>query len=103
MRPSTFVKQPWEERILIFDLTEAMATGDTIDTITGVTVSSAGVDYTATMVGATAKDATNTKVTAVIKGGSDGTVYWVRVRVVAASGDKIEDDLKLIIKKVGDV
>lgn len=101
MIPSTFVKQPWEERILQFDLTDAMATGDTIDTIVSVTVTLAGVDQAA-MVGTTAKDSTNTKVLATIKGGTAGNVYWVRVRVQTASGDKIEDDLKLLVKQLGD-
>lgn len=103
MRPSTFIKQPWEERILQFDLTEAMAEGDTIDTVTGVTVSLAGVDQSGTMVGTVTTDATRKIVLATIKAGTDALVYWIRVRVVTASGDKIEDDLKLLVKKIGDV
>lgn len=100
MIPTYFVKQPWEERYCIFDLSDTLAEGDTVDTIDSVKVLLAGVDQAA-MVGATAVDATRTKVTAIIKGGTAGQTYWVRVRVIAASGDKIEDDLKLLVKDLG--
>lgn len=102
MQPSYFVKQPWEQRNLVFDLTDAMAVGDTIDTIDSVTVWLGTEDKSTDMVhGTPAKDATNTKVIAAIKGGTAGSTYWVRVRVITASNDKIEDDLKLLIKSLG--
>jgi hypothetical protein len=102
MIPTYFVKQPWEERYCVFDLDDTLITGDTIDNISGITVWDGAVDMSATMVGVTAVDAiTRRKVTAIIKGGTAGKTYWIRIRVVAASGDKVEDDLKLICKEFG--
>jgi hypothetical protein len=102
MIPSSFVKQPWEWRNLIFDLSDAMATGDTIDSIDSVTVWYGTEDKTADMLhGTPAVDTARTKASAIIKGGTTGYSYWVRIRVITAAGDKIEDDLKLLVKALG--
>lgn len=102
MIPSKFVKQPWEERNLQFDFTDALLTDDLINTVTGVyVIDSLGVDKTATMLGSTTLDVGRKKVVANIKGGDDGKYYWVRIRIATVSGDKIEDDLKLLVKQIG--
>jgi hypothetical protein len=104
MIPTKFTKQPWEERNLQFDFSDALLTGDLINDTTGTAVydsSATPVDKSSTMLGTVSIDATRTKVIVNVKGGTDGAYYWVRVRVSTVGGDKIEDDLKLVVKQLG--
>lgn len=100
MEPSIWTKQTWEERLLEFDATDALATGDTLASVSGITVWEGATDKTATMFSGPAS-ITGNKVYAKIIGGEDGHSYWVRVRLLTTNGDKIEDDLRLLVRNVG--
>jgi len=100
MEPAVWTKQVWDERLLEFDATDALATGDTVASVSGVTVWEGTTEKTLTMFSGPASIVAN-KVYAKIIGGEDGHSYWVRVRLITTNGDKIEDDLRLLVRNVG--
>jgi len=100
MEPSIWTKQTYEERLLEFDATDALATGDSLLSVVGITVWEGTTDKSATMVDG-APSMLGNKAYAKIIGGEDGHSYWVRVRLLTANGDKIEDDLRLLVRNVG--
>lgn len=100
MDPAIWTKQDWEERILEFDAAPSLATGDTVASISGVTVWEGTTDKTITMLSGAASLVGN-KVYAKIIAGTNGHTYSVRVRVVTTNGDKIEDDLKVLVRNIG--
>jgi hypothetical protein len=102
MEPAIWTKQTWDERLLEFDATDALATGDSVKagSVVDVTVWEGITDMTATMFVGPASIVGN-KVYAKIIGGTDTHSYWVRIRVLTTNGDKIEDDLRLLVRNVG--
>ena len=100
MEPITWTKQVWEERLLGFDATYSLATGDALASVSGITVWEGVTDKSATMVDG-APSLVGNKAYAKIIGGTDGHSYYVRVRLITANGDKIEDDLRLLVRNVG--
>jgi len=71
MEPSIWTKQVWDERLLEFDAADALATGDTVASVSGVTVWEGVTDRTLTMFSGPASISGN-KVYAKIIGGEDG-------------------------------
>jgi len=100
MEPSIWTKQTYEERLLEFDAVDALATGDSIDSVVDITVWEGSTDKTLTMFVGPATFS-GTKVYAKIIGGTDRHSYWVRVRLLTTNGDKIEDDLRLLVRNGG--
>jgi len=100
MEPAIWTKQDWEERLLEFDAADSLATGDSVSSIVGITVWEGTTDKSATMLSG-APSLVGNKAYAKIIGGVDGHSYWVRIRLLTAAGDKIEDDLRLLIRNVG--
>ena len=100
MEPSIWTKQAYEERLLEFDAEDALADGDSVDSVVGVTVWEGTTDKTGTMFSGPASIIGN-KVYAKIIGGEAGHSYWVRVRILTTNGDKIEDDIRLLVRNVG--
>lgn len=100
MEPMTWTKQVWEERLLEFDATNSLATGDALASVSGITVWEGTTDKSATMVDG-APSLVGNKAYAKIIGGTDGHSYYIRVRLITANGDKIEDDLRLLVRNVG--
>jgi len=100
MEPGIFIKQPWEQRKLEFDFTDTLATGDTLASVSGVTVWEGTTDKSATMVSG-APTLSGNSVFAVIIAGTEGTSYWIRVRAITTNGDLVEDDLRLLVRNVG--
>jgi hypothetical protein len=100
MEPATWTKQPWEERLLEFDAASSLATGDALVSISGITVWEGTTDKSLTMISGAPSLIGNKAYVRVI-GGTDGHSYWVRIRLVTANGDKIEDDLRLLVRNVG--
>lgn len=100
MDPAIWTKQSWEERKVPFDVTDSLAPGDSLASISGITVWEGTTDKSATMVSGVPTFSGN-KAYAVIVGGTDGHTYWVRVRLLTTLGDKIEDDLKLLVRDIG--
>lgn len=95
MNPSIFRKQPWEIRRLKFDITDSLASGDSLVSINsiacflGTTEATGMITNTAT---------TGNYALADVSGGVDGNDYIVRVRVLTTNGDQIEDELSLIVR-----
>lgn len=100
MEPATWTKQPWEERLVEFDATESLATGDSLASISGITVWEGTTEKTLTMISGVPSIIGN-KAYARLIGGTDGHSYWVRIRLVTTAADKIEDDLRLLVRNVG--
>lgn len=99
MEPSIWTKQDWEERLLEFDATSSLATGDSVSSISGITVWEGTTEKTTTML--RTSSLTGNKAYARIYGGVDGHSYWVRVRLITTNGDSIEDDLRLLVRNIG--
>ena len=96
MKPSNFTKQPWEERQLEFDVSNSLATGDTVLSVSSITVLLGDVAQ-ASMVSGNSSLIGN-KVYQKIIGGVNGYNYTIRVRVATTNGDKIEDDLIMLVR-----
>src|SRR4030042_1545919 len=100
IEPSIWTKQAYEERLLEFDATDALATGDSVASIVSITVWEGITDRSATMVdGAPFLD--GNKAYAKIIAGEDGHSYWIRIRLLTVNGDTIEEDLRLLVRNIG--
>lgn len=96
MNPSTFIKQPWEERQLEFDITNALATGDSLASVTSVTVLFNGASQTDMVSGNPV--IVGNKVYQKVISGVNNLDYTIRVRVVTTNGDKIEDEVTMKVR-----
>jgi len=98
MNPSICKKQPWDERQLEFDVSNALASGDTLSaSLTPVVEVLLGDVVQAGMVSGTVAKQGN-KVYAKIVGGTNRVDYTVRVRVITTNGDKIEDEIIMQVR-----
>lgn len=100
MEPFIWTKQPFEERTLEFDVANALATGDSLASISGITIWEGTMEKTLTMLSGT-PSIVDDKAYAKIIGGEDGHNYWIRIRLITTNGDKIEDDLKMLVRNIG--
>ena len=100
MDPSIWTKQVWEERTLEFNCEDSLATGDSLASISGITVWEGTTEKTLTMLSGAGSILLN-KVYVKIIGGADGHTYFVRIRLITTNGDKIEDDLKILVRNIG--
>jgi|WetSurMetagenome_2_1015567.scaffolds.fasta_scaffold52450_3 hypothetical protein len=96
MKPSVWVKQPWEERLLEFDTATSLSTGDSISSVDSVKVFYNGLEQVAMISGS--PTISGNKVRQKIVGGTNGSDYVIRVRVVTTNGDKIEDELTMKVR-----
>lgn len=99
MKPYTWTKQPAETRKLEFDATKSLASGDTISSVSA-NIFSGDTDVSATMISGS-PTISGSKVYITITGGTDGSTYWLRIRITTAAGELIEDDLKIFVKQTG--
>ncbi len=99
MNPSTWKKQPSEKRRLAFDLSKAMITGDTIASYEAKIFTAAGADLSATLLAGSSN--TTTIVYVWVQAGTNGTTYYLRVRITTTFGEIIEDDLAVIVQQRG--
>ncbi len=77
MDPSVWTKQTWDERLLEFDATDSLASGDTVASVSGVTVWEGTTEKTLTMCSGPASiSGDGLKVYAKIIGGEDNHSYW---------------------------
>lgn len=96
MNPSTFIKQPWEQRQIAIDFSDSLSPGDSISSINSVTAWLDGVDKSGDIIYGTPYVTAN-KVYVVLMGGISGLTYDIRLRVGSTNGDLIEDDLSLAV------
>jgi hypothetical protein len=96
MNPSTFIKQPWEERQLEFDVTNALATNDTVKSVDSITVLLSDVSQSSMVSGSSSL--VGNKVYQKIVGGLNGLNYTIRVRITSNNGDKIEDEIVMKVR-----
>jgi len=97
MNPSVWVKQPWEERLLEFDASTALSTGDSVASVDSVKVFLNGVEQAAMISGS--PTISGNKVRQKIVGGLDTVNYVIRVRLVTTNGDKIEDEITMKVRE----
>jgi len=97
MNPSVWVKQPWEERLVEFDVTPALSTGDSVASVDSVKVFLNGVEQAAMISGS--PTISGNKVRQKIVGGLDTVNYVIRVRLVTTNGDKIEDEITMKVRE----
>ena len=97
MKPFIFTKQPWEERQLEFDVTNALATGDSVASVSSINILLDDVIQTSMASGASS--ITGNKVYQKVAGGHHGYDYNIRVRIITTNGDKIEDDLVMQVRE----
>jgi hypothetical protein len=100
MKPYKWEKQPWEKRKLEFDFTLSLATGDSVASVSGATMWSGTTDVSSEMISGDPSISSN-KVYVTVYGGTDGTTYNLRLRVVTTNGDQIEDDLDVVVAQKG--
>jgi hypothetical protein len=97
MNPSVWVKQPWEERLLEFDAATALSTGDSVASVDSVKVFLNGIVEQAAMISGS-PTIVGSKVRQKVVGGTDGSNYVIRVRIITVNGDKIEDEITLKVR-----
>jgi hypothetical protein len=100
MKPSSWLKQPWEVRQLEFNPANSIITGDSLYTITNITIWEDSVEVTNDMINGT-PNILNNKIYVVLKAGVAGHTYNMRLRIETTNGDLIEDDLRIIVTQVG--
>jgi hypothetical protein len=96
MNPSTWEKQPWEERILEFDTSPSLAVGDSLNSVSSINVTLNGVSQASMLSGS--PTIVGSKVYQKIIGGEHGKDYEVSVRIITTNGEKIEDDLTVRVR-----
>jgi hypothetical protein len=99
VKPYTYSKQPAETRKLEFDASKSLVTGDSILSVAAA-MWDGDTDVSATMISGSST-ISGTKIYTTITGGTDGTTYWLRLRITTTLGEIIEDDLKIIINQIG--
>lgn len=98
MALTTLQKQPWEERIFVFNFTNDMDPEEIISDTEGVdVVAVSSGSNTLVVSGLTASgQSLSTK----FAGGTTGQTYTIRARVVTSLGQKLELDGKLQVKEL---
>jgi hypothetical protein len=99
MKPSYHDKQSYEEHILTIDVSETLATGDTITagSLSVKAYDSDEIDVTSTIISGT-PSFSGTDIQMELIAGTDGEDYNIRVRFTTTNGEKVEDDLTLRIR-----
>jgi hypothetical protein len=100
MKPSSWLKQPWEVRQLEFNPANSIATGDSLLTITSISIWEDVTDMSTSMIEGI-PNILNNKIYVVLKAGATGHTYNMRLRIETTNGDLIEDDLRIIVTQVG--
>lgn len=98
MNPPTFEKKSFGEHTLVFNLSPALAQGNSVASLAATVYDSASVDVTSTMLpdGITVF---GNKATGMIKGGTTGNRYYLQLRGTLTNGpDKIEDNLIIVVQ-----
>lgn len=98
MIPSALIKQPWERRRIKVDFSNALAAGDTVASISGVTAWEDSTERTSTVIHGSPTVSGN-EVFLYLTDGVDGTTYNIRIRVLTSNGDQIEEDLDLVVRE----
>lgn len=96
MKPGSMEKQPWEDRQHSLDMAQSLAAGDSVASATMVVYDAEGEDVSADMTSGTPIVSSNV-IYFRIKGGTHGNDYWAEIRGVTTNGDKIEEDLRIIV------
>jgi len=91
MNPPSWSKQPSEKRSLALDASRALMTGDTIASYEAKIFNEAGDDLSLTMIAGSSN--TSTIVYVWVQAGTNGTTYYLRVKITTTMGEVIEDDL----------
>ena len=100
MKPYIWTKQPSTTRRLEFDGVKTLILTDTIVSATAAIFDDAtGVDVSASMIGTPV--VVGNKIYILVRGGTDGGTYWLRLRITTTLGELIEDDLKILVKQTG--
>lgn len=96
MRPAYWEKQPWEDRICQLDMSDALASGDSVASASVAIYDAEGTDVSVDMTSGTATVQGNV-IFFRIKGGTHGNDYWAEIRGTTTNGEKIEEDLRIIV------
>ena len=99
MKPSVWKKQPWEERVLNIDCTNALPTGVTVASVDPEIYDDEGTDVSADMIDTSSVSSPSVIIT--IKGGTDGEVYDLKIKITLSNGEQVEDDLKIKVREQG--
>lgn len=99
MKPYTWSKQPAEVRKLEMDASRSVAVGDSVLSATAV-MYDGDTDVSTAMITGTPTVLTN-KIYVVVKGGTDGKEYYLKVIATTVAGEVIEDDLRILVKQMG--
>jgi hypothetical protein len=99
MIPPFWTKQPSMKRRLSFDASKTMIVGDTIASHEAKIFNPAGQDISDTMLAGSAN--TDTVVYIWVQAGTNGSTYYLRIKITTTSGEIIEDDLSVIVKQRG--
>ena len=91
LTPSVWYKSVSDKRTLTFDLTDSLATGDSISSCTSTPDSTAVVVTTPITI-------SSPYVYIQVSGGVVGAIYELSLAFITANGDEINEILKIIMK-----
>lgn len=95
-------KPSWDERRIAHDFTDDLASGDTIASITSITVydNTTGADITTTAkkTGSDQRDSGNKSVSAIYQAGTSGQTYKIVAKVVTTNGEKLSGTIIMAIE-----
>jgi hypothetical protein len=98
MKPLSWIKQPWESRILEIDCSDTLPSAVTISSVAIAIFNAAGADQSVTMIEGVAS-IVSSKVYVQVKGGTDAANYNCRVRLTLSNGELAEDDIKIYVRE----
>ena len=98
MHPERWRKTPTETRNLVFDLTDALATGDTVDSAVASIVSEGGTDMSLTMFDGSVASNNDTSVTQKVTAGTDNEDYGLLITATTTSGEVISEALEIEVR-----
>lgn len=99
--PEELCKQPFEKRKYTMEFSALLATSEIISSIDGITsekMDGSASDLDITSSGIVDGNATDSKISMWIEGGSDNSTYRIEVRVNTSGGQKLEGDSILIVR-----
>jgi hypothetical protein len=93
MKLGTFTKQPGERLSSSIDYSDALDSGDTVDSIMSCLPSPEGLTASATLLD-------GSRVRIWVEGGDAGVSYKISVRVGTTGGERFEDEITCKVKEI---
>ncbi len=97
--PAHVTKQPVEKRLLEFECSGALCSGDSISSVVATAYDEDGVASPTILSGSPTINATDFSLW--IQAGTNRKNYWVDLKVTTALGEVLNNDLRIVVREKG--